>query len=220
MFKGKFVVLTVIAAALLSWQIMPASVDTANSGIVDPCSSTAFTACPAPAGGCLYVCPQGDGPTLAQTGCVISVCAKDQTGTPIAGIPAADFWVEGCTGAMVLCGGSGSSNADSASSTNGCTTMSGAVAAGGCDIGLIVVIQGVIVKDQATACTTDKCLPIAIRSPDINGDLIVDIIDLSLFAVGYTSPPKPYDPCLDFNCDGLVDIIDFSIFAQHYLHVC
>lgn len=215
MFKGKFVVLAVIAAALLSWQMMPANVGTANSGIVDPCSSTADAI-----GCCLYVCPAGDGPEMAACGSIISIQAKDQTGAPIAGIPAADFWVEGCTGGMVLCGGSGSSNADSASNDQGRTTMSGAIAAGGCDIGLNVVIQGVVVKDQLTNCTTNKCLVYQISSPDINGDLIVDIIDLSLFAVGYTSPPKPYNICFDFNCDGSVDIIDFSIFAQHYLHSC
>jgi hypothetical protein len=215
MFKGKFVVLTVIAAALLCWQMMPASVDTANSGIVDPCSSTASAN-----GCCLYVCPQGDGPTFAACGSIINIHAADQTGTPIAGIPGADVWVEGCLGTMVLCGGSGSSNADSATGSNGNTTMSGGIGAGGCDIGLLVSIQGVIVKDQATNCNTNKCLAFQISSPDINGDLIVDIIDLSLFAAGYTSPPKPYVLCYDFNCDGLVDIIDFSIFAQHYLHVC
>jgi hypothetical protein len=216
MFKGKFVVLTVIAAALLSWQMMPANVDTANSGIVDACSSTANAI-----GCCLFVCPAGDGPTMAGCGSIIHIQAKDQTGAGIAGIPAADFWVEGCTGALVLCGGSGSSNADSASSDNGRTTMSGSVAAGGCDVGFIVVIQGVIVNDQATNCTTHKCLAFTdVTSADTNGDLIVDIIDLAAFAAGYTSPPKPYTLCFDFNCDGLVDIIDFSRFAQHYLHVC
>ena len=215
MFKGKFVVLAVIAAALLSWQMMPANVDTANSGIVDPCSSTADAS-----GCCLYVCPQGDGPTLAACGSIIYIQAKDQTGTPIAGIPGADIWVDGCTGGLSLCGGSGSSDADSATNDNGRTTMSGGIGAGGCDIGLIVSIQGVTVKDQATNCTTNKCLVYQLSSPDINGDLIVDIIDLSLFAAGYTSPPKPYTICLDFDCSGLVDIIDFSIFAQHYLHVC
>ena len=59
-----------------------------------------------------------------------------------------------------------------------------------------------------------------VRSPDINGDLIVDIIDFAIFGPGFPSPPKPYDPCLDYNCDGLVDIIDFSIFGQHFLHSC
>ena len=219
MFKGKFVVLTVIAAALLCWQVMPASVDNANSGIVDPCSSTAsvpsmLDTC------CLYVCPQGDGPELSDCGSIISITVKDQSGTPLDGVPAADFWLEGCSGGMALCGGSGSSNADSASNALGNTTMSGGIAAGGCDIGVVVVIQGVIVLAQSTVCTTYECLPIVITSPDINGDLIVDIIDLAAFAIGYTSPPKPLTPCLDYNCDGLVDIIDFAVFAIHYLHSC
>jgi hypothetical protein len=56
------------------------------------------------------------------------------------------------------------------------------------------------------------------KSPDLNGDGIVDIIDLSIFALVYTSPPKPYLFCADYNCDGAVDLIDFSVFAIHYLH--
>jgi hypothetical protein len=51
-------------------------------------------------------------------------------------------------------------------------------------------------------------------------DLVVDIIDLAAFAMGYTSPPRVYDACLDFNCDGVVDIVDFAKFAQHFLHLC
>jgi hypothetical protein len=219
MFKGKFVALTVIAAALLCWQMMPANVDTANSGIVDPCSSTASAI-----GCCLYVCPAGDGPTLSDCGSIISIQAKDQTGTPIAGIPPADVWVEGvaqlppwCT-PMVLCGGSGSSNADSTTNAQGRTTMSGAIGAGGASQGLLVSIQGVIVDDQAVNCASHKVLAYTVTSPDINADLIVDIIDFSIFAGVY--PPNPYSVCADFDCNGIVDIIDFSIFAQHYLHVC
>ena len=42
MFKGKFVALTlVLAVVALSWSFMPASVNTAYSGIVDPCESSA-----------------------------------------------------------------------------------------------------------------------------------------------------------------------------------
>lgn len=217
MFKGKFIVLAIVAATLLSWQMMPAGVDSANSGIVDPCSSTATGA-----GGCWIICPQGDGfrlddPTI---NAIITVCVKDITGAPIAGIPAADFWLLGCSDLVALCGGSGSINADAASDAEGCTTISGTIAGGGCDDGVQVVVQGTIIADP-NDWAIPLCLPYDVRSPDITGDLIVEITDFSLFGAGYPSPPKPLvDPCLDLNCDGLIDIIDFAIFGKHYLHVC
>ena len=167
-------------------------------------------------------------PRSSATGVInstIFITAKDITGAAIAGIPAADFWLIGCNDQLVLCGGGGSINATAASDVNGQTTITGDLAASGCDLGGVsVVIQGVVLVEQGN-CTAALCLPITTISPDITGnggiiDGAVDLIDLADFAAGYTSPPKPYDACLDFNCDGVVDIIDFSIFAQHYLHVC
>jgi hypothetical protein len=225
MFKGKFVALSLIAAALLCWQILPTSVDTANSGIVDPCSSTAVSL-----GGCLTICPQGDGQNLSglpSGDATVFIQAKDATGAPIPNIMASDFWLTGCNDDLWLCGGSGASNADSASGDDGTTTISGQLASGGCDtVGVQVVIQGVIVADPAD-CEANLCLAITPISPDLKGegtarsDGAVDILDFAEFATYYTAPvPHGYRACHDFNCDGLVDIIDFSIFAQHYLHSC
>ena len=215
MFKGKLVFLSVIAAALLCWQFMPAGVNDANSGIVDPCNSTA-----AGAGCCYLICPQGDGTRfddIPECNAIISLTARDNTGAPIPGIIAADIWLDGCSGTLCLCGGSGSINADSATSAfpavAGNTTISGDLAAGGCDLlGFVVVIQGVVVGCPPT------CLPYTVVSPDMNCDLIIDIIDLAMFAAAY--PPNPYNACADFNCDGIIDIVDFAIFGVHYLHAC
>ncbi|MFH1311778.1 MAG: Ig-like domain-containing protein [Candidatus Eisenbacteria bacterium] len=57
---------------------------------------------------------------------------------------------------------------------------------------------------------------IEVRSPDINGDCIVNLQDFILFAGYYLTT----NPCGDFDCSGLVDLQDFIIFASHYLHVC
>jgi hypothetical protein len=216
MFKGKFVVLSLIAAALLCWQVLPMTVDTVNSGIVDACSSSASSI-----GGCLLICPQGDGDRLDATGATISVVVKDQAGAPIPGIPLADFWLMGCNDpGVVLCGGGGSINANAATDANGETEIPGAWAAGGCDsIGVLVVVQGVVLEDVNAGCNA-LCLSLTVVSPDINADLIVDVIDLGLFSQSYTSPPHQYIACLDYNCDGVIDLVDFSLFSQHYLHSC
>lgn len=219
MLKGKLVVLSLIAAALLCWQVMPASVDSANSGIVDPCSSYASTA-----GGCWWVCPQGDGPALnALTPAVgdgtISVTVRDQTGAGIPGIPAADFWLVGWSDGLTLCGGAGAINASAATDANGQTTITGVMAAGGCDTGVIVVVQGTIILDPAD-WVTPLCLGIVVHSPDTNGDLAVDIVDFTEFGNHWGAFGNPYGACVDYNCDLVIDIIDFTVFGNHWTHVC
>ena len=215
MFKGKLIVLSLIAAALLSWQIMPAGVGTANSGIVEPCSSTASSGA-----ACMLLCPAGDGTRLDLSGGTVSVTVKDNTGAPVAGIPAADFWLTGWSGGLTLCGGAGSSNANLATNALGQTLMIGTIAAGGCDLGgLSVVVQGVILQDPATNCTTDLCLAITSVSPDINGDLIVQLIDLAQFGPVFLGTVA-LNLCMDFNCDGIVNLVDLALLGAHWQHVC
>jgi|GEM_PF-712687 len=59
---------------------------------------------------------------------------------------------------------------------------------------------------------------VSVRSPDINGDGTVNGVDLAMFSMGYSSPPKPYDSRFDYNGDGQVSGSDFSRFVSHYNH--
>lgn len=212
MFKGKFVVLAVVAAALLSWQMMPASVDSANSGIVDPCSSFATSA-----GTCWYVCPQGDGARLEDmpVNASISITVKDATGAPIAGIPNTDFWVIGCAGGLILNGGSGHINATAASDANGFAAITGDGTAGGQDLGLNVVVQGTIILDPLN-CLAPLCLGIQTSSFDLSGNLDVDGPDLTAFAADFLTGPLNFRS--DHNCSGAYELNDFTLFAQHFGH--
>ena len=75
--------------------------------------------------------------------------------------------------------------------------------------------------DPATGCTTDLCKDIAWRSPDIDGSLEVNLVDLSLFAAGF--PPQAYNTCADFDINGIVNLQDLSRFAFHFGppgHIC
>jgi hypothetical protein len=56
---------------------------------------------------------------------------------------------------------------------------------------------------------------VGIKSPDINSDAIVDLIDLSIFAAAFLGA---YNYCADYNCDGVIDLIDLSLFAPHWTH--
>lgn len=236
MFKGKFVVLSLLAAALLSWQMMPGA-DVVNSGVVNPCSSTASVDL-GDAPYCFLVCPRGDGDILA--GIVqplpgphdgtITVTVKDDFGNPLVGIPATDFWLIGCNDLIGLCGGSLSSNAFAATNASGTTTMQGAIIGGGCDDGLQVVVQGTVIADP-NDWNTPLCVDIYAKSPDRidagsgleTPDFDISLADFGKFGDAFPTPANPgapYDPCADYNCSGDISLADFGIFGAHWTHNC
>lgn len=218
MMKGKFAVLSLVAAALLCWQV--AGVETVNSGIVDPCFSTASSA-----SGVHFICPQGDGDALAGAGLTISVTVKDNTDAPVPGIPAADFWLIGCNDLLLLCGGSGSINATAATDLNGNTTIAGDISGSGCDTGVRVVCQGIVLGNGPCA---PICLGIAVRSPDQKNtqggpaEGLVSGSDFAFFGTSFQSPPKPYFACHDFvgGPYGTITVADFAKFGAHFNHSC
>ena len=175
---------------------------------VSPCESFATSA-----GGVLLVCPAGDGPSLASIGATIDVTLMSFT-SPVPGMPAGDFWIQAYVGTVPLCGGHTSSNADGMTDANGRTTISGSVAAGGYQFPVYVVAQGLFIGDPQYC---DDPLSLTLVSPDINADLVVDLVDFALFGPAFGAEVVEQ---MDFNGDGAVDLIDFSMFGSHFLHGC
>jgi len=221
--KKRLTMFAACVAGLASLQTGLLTAGSQESAGIPVDSTTAFSA-----GGCMIVCPSGDGQNLSDlpTGdATIYIQVKNGAGVPIVGIPAADFWLLGCSDDLYLIGGQYSIDADSPTDADGRTTISGTISAGGCDsVGVRVVVQGVIVEDPPQS-GNPLCLDITPISPDLKGpgparsDGWVDILDFSEFAAYYTAPAEHgYRACHDFNCDNFVDIIDFALFAQHYLH--
>ncbi|MEJ2722073.1 MAG: hypothetical protein P8181_13190, partial [bacterium] len=97
--------LPLVAALILFVSVL--APESSSPQIIDFCGSTAVSN-----GGCLLICPEGDGDYLSDIDAAISVTVIYQ-GIPIPNIPAADFWLIGCnpTDEMILCGGSASANA-------------------------------------------------------------------------------------------------------------
>lgn len=60
-------------------------------------------------------------------------------------------------------------------------------------------------------------LPISYNSPDINGDLRVDLSDISIFAFDYFGA---YDYRSDFNYDGVLNLTDLAMFAPEIGAAC
>lgn len=223
MVKGRLAVLCLVAVSLLMVY------GVASAGIIDPCVSYCMLSATGGAAGPpfpLFSCPQGDtdvfvdqvGGTGSGVGFLITVCVLQSDGTPIPNIPPSDFWLVDCDpiNDAVLCGGSASSGADSLTNAAGMTTLGGlgTLTAGGCADGLTLVVQGFAIQDSLTNCTTAVCKPIDVRSPDIDGNLLVNLQDLSIFATSF--PPNPLDPCCDFDINGIVNLQDLAKFAFHF----
>jgi hypothetical protein len=121
-----------------------------------------------------------------------------------------------------MCGGSGAISASAPTDANGVTTITGRFAVGGCDVGGVrVVVQGVPVG-VGPSCA-DPCLPIKIKSGDLNKSLNVNLVDFSIFGGpnGYPSPPKPYNECIDYTAPfGTVTLPDFAKYGSHNNHTC
>jgi hypothetical protein len=176
----------------------------ALSGIPDLELSTAVSN-----GGSIYICPAGDGQTLAGAGATITVTLIDGIGAPIANFPFEDLWVESLEpGALVFC--PGGNLADANTNASGETTFSGTLIGGGCTQGgLVVYVSG--------AALVGPPLEIEVNSPDINGDLVVDYCDSILFTQAFLGA---YTFCADFNHDGIINISDILGFTPHFCSIC
>jgi len=197
----------------------------ATAGIINPCGAPVIYNGVQPE--CYFACPQGDTDSFKTSGFWWAFTIKDLLGAPIEDVPGQDFWLIECDpdvlAVMALCGGSASSNADSSTNAAGLTTMSlSSLAVGGCVDYIQVVVQGYILQNPGSVPPCQNyCWNIRVRSCDLNADLLIDLVDLSKFALYY--PPKPYNKCGDFDCDNDVDLVDLSKFAKHYGppgHVC
>ena len=95
------------------------------------------------------------------------------------------------------------------------------LAAGLAAVVSVCLVAGVAAQFCLVNCPAGDGGPVAapgagIKSPDINSDTMVNVIDLSILAAHW--PPNPYDFCCDFFCDGTIALQDLSIFAAHWLH--
>jgi hypothetical protein len=192
----------VLAFAATSW-----------AGIPDLTLSTATTS--AGASVSLLICPLGDGDLLTSarlygggtTDATVTLTLLDGNTDPIPGYLATDLWLD--ANGIVLC--TDGSDADADTDVNGITTWTGALAAGGCsdDGSTNVWVNG--------SSLLQAPLSILMNSPDMNGDLIVNLTDVVLFAGFYNGA---YAYCADFYWDGILNLSDIVLLAQHIGHTC
>jgi hypothetical protein len=221
MFKGKvllFSLLLVLATAVYA-------------GDVDDC----YSYCWVVDEGCrLSICPAGDFEFIRDmcgTGdSYIGVCVKDASNQGIPGIPWTDYYMNACDPAQELCICAGGVVADSLTNEDGCTTISGRIAGGGCVLtdGVYIAVQGKVILDDLGGTDPDClleepiCLDIIIVSPDLTADCQVILGDLGVFGQSYNKceGDAGYNSCCDYNDDTCCNLSDFAFFGEHYQHNC
>ena len=145
--------------------------------------------------------------SLVYTSAAITLEILDGSGAPISGYPAVDMWLETSEGGLVLCR-PGATAADSPTDYQGRTTFTGAFSCGGqtdpdgSDL-LQVFVNGLRVPDVD--------FHTYFNSSDINGDCVVNLVDIGFFTQDYFSG---YHYRSDLAADHVLNVIDIQFFAQ------
>lgn len=166
----------------------------------------------------LFNVPNGTGSSLTEArtlegpvDATIWIEVNDGAGVSIANYPAEDIWLEPagmfspCTSGTI---------ADYNTDPWGWTSWQNPLRAGGWTEGYTwVVVNGNAVHPNGLPENTI----LRHNSPDINGDLQVDLVDLALFAIDYTGD---YSFRSDLYYDGIMTLQDLALFAIGYNAVC
>ena len=164
----------------------------------------------------VYVYPDGNGLPLTEAygeggvtvDATITLALRYGDDTAVVNFPWEDLWLETADGGLVSC--VLGVMADSETDMNGETTWTQPLRAGGYSQAACHVMV-------AGSALIGAGLPLKFNSPDINGDLTVDLSDLSLFAGNFFGA---YHYRGDFNNDGIINLSDLAIFATGYQTIC
>ncbi len=205
MFKPKFIIF-LLAFSLFAQPCL------ALSGVPDLITSEAFIAFEGPGFASLLVTPDGSGNRFTEAhdeqgnvvDATITLFLRDGAGSAIANYPFEDLWLESIDGGLVFC--IGGTTADANTDSQGVTYWVNPMFAGGYSPNpVLVIISG-------TALGSNPGLPLRFNSPDINGDLTVNLQDISILAIDYFTN---YNFRCDLNGDSWLNLQDLPIFAQH-----
>ena len=198
-----------LSAALLLLTVCIASpAFSGDPGVGLPLTSASCPTAPVVA----LITPAGQAASLADQNATIYVQLLDGSGTPVVNYPHQDIWLFNW-GAGTFRNCAGGSIADAPTDAAGQTTISGAISGGGwSEDRTQVMIAGAPPTDSGP-------LLVHIVSPDITGDLIVDLADIGEFSVDFYSPGR-YVFRSDFKPDGGLDLSDIAILAVAYGEAC
>lgn len=182
----------------------------AMAGIPDPDFSWAELD-PAAFGASVLNFPNGQGGTFDQAynglggtvDATITLYLRDANDDPIAGYPGEDLWLETSGGGLVAC--PAGMIADAATDALGITEWQNAKFAGGSSLGETVNVY------MAGTPLNQPGMNLTFNSPDISGDLTVNLTDVTLFSGDFTGA---YNYRSDFIYDGALNLSDVTVLAQ------
>ena len=201
---------------LLMISLMSAQICLADTGVPSLYESEASIAYSGPDVPSLLVVPDGSGAPFTEArdavgdivDATITLHLRDFQGFPIANFPWEDIWLETDAG-LVPC--SWGIHPDDNTDVNGMTRWTLPAPAGGHSEGPVFVLV------NGSRLTSNDGLPLRFTSPDINGDLVVNLADVSLFTYDfYTLNPSRSD----FNGDGQLNLADIAHLAQAFSDQC
>ncbi|MFO7610722.1 MAG: hypothetical protein R6X35_16300 [Candidatus Krumholzibacteriia bacterium] len=180
---------------------LPAAAD----GLPDFNLSTVTIATPGPI--MLRVHPDGSGPPFTEAfqlpgnrvDATVTLVLRDAMLMPIWNFPAEDIWMQAVSGGLVACGGHAGLIPDRNTDQSGTTMWVAPPRAGGHTTGrTLVYVNGV-------PLTSTAGFELRFTSPDLNGDLAVNLSDGGLFTQDLFGT---YAERSDLNWDGVINISD------------
>jgi len=171
-----------------------------------------------PAGASVWNLPNGFGRGFDQAGdgsggtvdATITLFLRDANDDPIVGYPFEDLWLETSGGGLVAC--PGGTTADLNTDDQGMTEWQNTMFAGGHSEGETVNVY------VAGSPLNHPGLNVLFNSADIDGNLIVNLADLTEFAIDYDGQTGAYRS--DYLYDGTINLSDVTLFAQGYQTSC
>jgi hypothetical protein len=204
--------LTALSARILFISLLILTAPSAHAGIGGP-QGTYYMAYSGPEALTLLIMPDGSGPTLDEArlpyggtaDATITLLLMDINYDPIPYYPREDIWLEAEDEGLIIC--TGGSIADTDTDINGETHWTNPLRGGGASEALTVV------KVNGSLVELTSGVRLNFNSPDINGDLVVNLLDVALFAEDFFNHPL-FSFRSDFYRDGQINIADLGVFAQ------
>jgi len=135
----------------------------------------------------------------------ITLHLMDHSCNPVANYPLEDIWLAATDDGLIAC--IGGTNPESDTNPEGVTSWTSPLLAGGYSMDYInVCINGSFLNNTPG-------IDMFTNSPDINGDLVVNLADLSMLAADFFNSSQPYHYRSDFYFDGVINLADLGIFA-------
>ncbi len=192
-------------------------------------NSTAVLNSPHPAVS-IFVVPNGSGSPLMNcfgpggvpTSATIVATFVDASGVMVPGVPQRDIRLEHLNSPMSWCSDAfypppphAANCADGPSNLAGQATFSLAYHGGGQQFQNCRVW---VLEATGSYQPLPQVLPVSMNSPDLSGDLAVNLSDIVLFTQDLQGGGAPYRS--DFNWDGAINLTDIAMFAQTLATSC